>query len=182
MTITISPRGAIVRVGLGQRFQIAAQNLLVQLGELAADRGFALGAKPGGEIGKRGGKARPGLEQNERRRNAREFGDAGAARGFFRRQKAGEQKLIGRQTRDGQCRKQRRRAGQRGDRVAGVLRGAHQLVSGIGDKRRAGIGDERDRRAFGKPPQQERPRLCRVVLVIGRQAASRSRSGRAICG
>ena len=53
--------------------------------------------------------------------------------------------------------------------MAGLARRAHQLVAGIGNQRRAGIGDQRDRFAVGKPRQQLRPRLGGVVLVIGRQ-------------
>ena len=64
----------------------------------------------------------------------------------------------------------RRRARQRGDRVAGLARRAHQLVAGIGNQRRAGVGDQRDgfaaRRAapaiFGRAS-------AGVVLVIGRE-------------
>ena len=88
----------------------------------------------------------------------------------FRRQKAFEQKPVGRQARDGERRQQRRGAGQRRHRVAGVLRGAHQLVARIGDERRAGIGHQRDRRAFGQPAQQMSGRACRrIVVVIGRE-------------
>ena len=49
------------------------------------------------------------------------------------------------------------------------MSGAHQLESGIGDQRRAGVGHQRDRRAIGKPAQQRRPRLRRIVVVVGRE-------------
>ena len=141
----------------------------MQLGEFAAQARLALSAQPGGEIGERCGNARAGFEQNQRRRDAGELGDAGAPRGFLRRQKSDEQELIGRQARDGQCRHHRRGAGQCRDLVTGVLRGADELIAGVGDQRRAGVGHQRDRRAFGQPAQQHRPRLRRIVLVIGRQ-------------
>src|SRR5262245_6733471 len=73
-----------------ERAEIAAPNLLVELGELAADRGLAR-TKLRGEVGERGRDARSGLEQNERRRNALELVDARAPRFFLRRQKSLEQ-------------------------------------------------------------------------------------------
>ncbi len=53
--------------------------------------------------------------------------------------------------------------------MAGFLRGAHQLESGIGNQRRAGIRNQRDGGAVGEPAQQHRPRLGGIVLVIGRE-------------
>ena len=53
--------------------------------------------------------------------------------------------------------------------MAGLVRRAHQLVARIGNQRRAGVRDQRDRRARGKPRQQLRPRLGGIVLVVGRQ-------------
>ena len=81
----------------------------MKLGELAADRRLAL-AELGGEIGERCGKPRPGFEQHQRRRDARQFGDAGAARGLLRRQEAGEEELVGRQAGDRERGQHRRRA------------------------------------------------------------------------
>ncbi len=71
----------VCRASLRQRREIAAADFLVQLGEFAAQRRLAV-AESGGEIGERCGDARSGLEQNKRRRNAAEFGDAAAPRGF----------------------------------------------------------------------------------------------------
>src|SRR5262245_33790639 len=70
-----------------ERVEIATPDLLVELGELAADRGLAR-TKLRGEVGERGRDARPGLEQNERRRNAFELVDARAPRFFLRRPKS----------------------------------------------------------------------------------------------
>ena len=53
----------------GERREIAAAHLLVQLGELAADRSLAR-SQAGGEVGERGREARPGLEQHQRHRHA----------------------------------------------------------------------------------------------------------------
>ena len=65
----------------------------------------------------------------------------------FGRQEAFEEETVGRQAGDIQRRQHRRGAGDRRHRVARVLRRAHQLVAGIGNQRRAGVGDQRDRLA-----------------------------------
>src|SRR5262249_4599947 len=70
-----------------ERAEIAAPDLLVELGELAAERGLAR-TKLRGEIGERRRDAWPGLEQNERCRNALELVDARAPRFCLRRQKS----------------------------------------------------------------------------------------------
>ena len=49
------------------------------------------------------------------------------------------------------------------------LRRAHQLVAGIGNQRRAGVRHQRHRLAVRQPGEQLRPRLGRVMLVIGRE-------------
>ena len=117
------------RAALRQRFKVAAADLFVQLSQLATDCGLAL-AQSGRKVGERGGNPRPGLEQHDGGRQAREFGDAGAARRLFGRQKAGEQKLIRGQARNGQGCEHGRRPWQRRDGMAGVLGGTHQLVPG----------------------------------------------------
>ena len=53
--------------------------------------------------------------------------------------------------------------------VPGRARFARQLVAGIRNERRAGIGHERDGLAGGEPRHQLRPRERGIVLVIGRQ-------------
>src|SRR5215831_15324506 len=70
--------------------EFAAPDLLVELGELAADRGLAW-TKLGRKIGERRGDTRAGLEQNERSWNALELVDARAPRAFLRWQKSLEQ-------------------------------------------------------------------------------------------
>ncbi len=78
---------------------------------------------------------------------------------------------------DGQGRQQRRSAGQCRDRMAGVLRGAHEFVTWIGNERRAGVRHQCDGGAVGEPAQQHRPRFAGIVLVIGRE---RGRDGVAV--
>ncbi len=151
---------------LRQRRQVAAPDFLVQLGELAADRGLPR-AEPAGEVGQRCSEPWAGLEQNQRRRNPGQLGNAGAPGALLGRQEAGEEKLIGRQTGRDQGRKGRRSAGQRRDREAAFMRRAHQLESRVRNQRRAGIGDQRNRTAGGKALQQRRARLFGVVFVVG---------------
>ena len=52
--------------------------------------------------------------------------------------------------------------------MPGLCCRANELEAGIGDERRAGIRNKRNRGAVGEPAQQQRPRLRRVVFVIGR--------------
>ena len=50
-----------------------------------------------------------------------------------------------------------------------LLRGAHELIAGIGNQRRAGVGDERDCGAVAEPLEELRPRRRGVVIVVGRE-------------
>ena len=70
-------------------------HLLVKLGELAADRSLA---RPEAvrEVGERGGKARPGLEQYEGRGNTLELGDARALPLLRRQDPANRKRSVGR--------------------------------------------------------------------------------------
>ena len=169
MTITISPRGsgaaAVSRARVGS---VAAPHLLVELGELAADRGLAR-PQPLGEVGERRRQPRAGLEQHERGRNAVELGNARAPRRLLRGQKSLEEEPVGRQRAHHQRRKHGGRAGQGRHARALLACRAHELVAGVGDQRGAGIGDERDGCALGEPCQQLGPGLGGVVVVIGRE-------------
>ena len=44
-----------------------------------------------------------------------------------------------------------------------------QLIAGIGNERRSGVGNQRQRLPFGDPSQRARARLGGVVLVVGRE-------------
>src|SRR5262249_39934053 len=89
----LAPRLVGLRSLARERAEIAAPDLLVELGELAADRGLAR-TKLRGEVGERRRDARPALEQNERCRNALELVNARAPRAFLRRQKSLEQEPV----------------------------------------------------------------------------------------
>ena len=161
--------------------QVAAPHLLVELGELAADRGLAR-PQPFGEVGERRREPRAGLEQDERGRNAVELGDAGAPRRLLRRQESFEEEPVGRQRAHHQRREHRGGARHRRHARALLARRAHELVAGVGDQRGAGVGDQRHRRALGEPRQQPGPGLGGVVVVIGRERGGDARSGRRACG
>ncbi len=94
------------RIVGGKRSEIAAPHLLVQLGELARNRGLA-GAEARREIGERRGKSRPALEQHQRCRDAGKLADACAPCCFLCGQESLEEEPVGRQSRDRQ-RHQRR--------------------------------------------------------------------------
>ncbi len=158
--------GALVVIGAGEGYEIGAADFLVQLGKLAAHRGFAV-AERGGEIVEHGGDARPGFEEHQRRRHLREFGEPRAPRLLPRRQESFEEEPVGRQARARDRRHHRGGARHGSHHVAGGLRLPHQLEAGIGDQRRAGVGHERHRVAGIEPRQQLRPCRGGVVVVIG---------------
>src|SRR5262245_5736335 len=149
-----------------ERAEIAAPHLLVEFGELAAERGLAR-TKLRGKVGERRRDARPGLEQNERCRNALELVDARAPRFFLRRQKSLEPEPVGGKPAERECREYRRGSRQcRHVRPRGT-RFAHELVTGVGHERRSCVRDQRDGGAVGEPGDELRSRLGGVVLVIG---------------
>ena len=140
----------------------------MQLGEFAADRGLPR-PKTLGQRVQRASDARPAFVQDERRRDARQFRDAGPARAVLRRQEALEEEPVGRQAGDGERGKRRRWAWHRAHGQSGFADGANELETRIGNQRRAGVGHERDRFAGGEPRQELRPRRHGVVLVVRRQ-------------
>src|SRR6516162_5283574 len=149
-----------------ERAEVAALNLLVELGELAADGGLAR-SQLRGKIGERRRNARAGLEQDEGCGNALELVDARAPRSVLRRQESLEQEPVGGKA--AQCKRceYRRGSRQRGHARARRARVAHELVTGVGYERRPGVRDQRDRGILGEPGDELRPRLGGIVLVIG---------------
>ena len=162
----LAARFRAARVVGGERGEIAAPDFLVQLGELARDRGFAR-PEPGREIGERLGKARPAFEQHEGGGDARQLGNPRAPCGFLGGQEALEEEPVGRQSRHGQRHQRRGGAGRGAHRMPGRNGFAHQPVARIGDQRRAGIGDEGDGLTGREPLQDFRPHRFGIVVVIG---------------
>src|SRR6516165_5976392 len=162
----LAPRLLRLRSLARERVEVAALNFLVELGELAADRGLAW-AKLRGKIGERRRNARAGLEKDERRGNALELVDVLAPRAFLRRQESLEQEPVGGKAAERKRCQHRRGSRQRRHARARGLRFAHELVTGVGHERRAGIRDQRDRGAVGEPGDELWSRLGGVVLVIG---------------
>ena len=95
--------------------------------------------------------------------------DALLPRRLFWGEKALEEETVGRQAGGAERGQYRGSARHRNDGVTGLYRFAYQLVTGIGNQRRAGIRDQRDRLPFAQAGEQLRPRLGRVVLVVGRE-------------
>ena len=154
---------------IGLRCQIAdraPQDLLVELCQLAADRGLSSGQAVC-EIRQTLLHAVAGLEHHQRRLDARQLGQPRASRLLLGRQEAFEKEAIGRQRRHAQGGQHRRGAGQCGHGMTGPARFAHQLVAGIRNQRRAGIGHERDGGTFGQALQDPWPHGFGIVLVIG---------------
>ena len=144
------------------------RDLLVQLGQLAADRGLAPAHDPG-EIGKGFPHAVAGLEQDQRRVDARQFAQPRAPRGLLRRQKSLEVEAIRRQCGDRKRRQHRRRTRNGEDLMSGRAGLAHQFEAGVRNQRRAGIGNQRDGGTPREFFQNLRPRRRGVVLVIRRE-------------
>ncbi len=122
MTTTNSPR--ISCRGACARTLAAAADFFVQLGQLATEGGFARPSPVARSAS--GGNPRPGLEQYDGGRHAREFGDARPARPAWA---AGSWriKLIRGLARDCQgSREHGRRLPQRRNGMARILSGAHQ--------------------------------------------------------
>ena len=75
----------------------------------------------------------------------------------------------------------RARPGQRAHADAGAVRLAHQPGARIGQRRRAGVADQRDRLSFAQRGDQPRGGAALVVLVQGDGARRRCRGARAAC-
>src|SRR4051794_11437924 len=149
----------------GELAEGAAGDLLVDLGQLAADGGLAVGGE-GGEGGEGLADAARALE-----------GDHGLGRAQDPlhlprppRQEALEAPLVGRQP--GGDQRHRHHRGPRQDRhlEGAVDAAADQLVARVGDRRHAGIGDEGDDIAALDPLRQLQRPGSFVALVEGDEA------------
>src|SRR5439155_454862 len=106
------------------------------------------------------------LEEEERPRLTHERRETGRARPGSARQEALEDEALGREARHRDEGGERRRTGHGHDRDAGGERPAHQVIAGIRDPRRAGVGDERDRRAGPEPLDESRRALALDGVVV----------------
>src|ERR1035438_3969196 len=93
-----------------------------------------------------------------------------AALSRFSREKAGEEKRVGRQATGYQRRQEGRRSGNRYHRHVMADGEGDQAESGVGDAGHAGVGDERDLRAAFKVDHQFGGLRHLVVLVIADQS------------
>ncbi len=125
--------------------QRAAIRGLVRFRHLARDRGAALAAEHGSEIRETFFDAMRRFEEHERSRIGGDRFEPRASLARARRQKAFEAESIGGQSRDRERSGNRRRPRNRAYIAARARSFAHQLISRIGQQRRACIADQRDR-------------------------------------
>ena len=85
------------------------------------------------------------------------------------RQESLEIEAVGRQAGDAKRRERRGRAWRRDDREAELDRLGDKFIAGIGNERRPGVGDQRQRLPFRDAFQRARARLGGVVLMIRRE-------------
>src|SRR5271166_506922 len=90
----LAARISLSGIVTGEACELSAPHLLVQLGQLAANRGLAR-SKTGRQVGERRLDARSGLEQDEGCRNRFERGNACAPRSLLCRQETVEQETVG---------------------------------------------------------------------------------------
>ena len=165
-TTVTSPRGGSAsRAGdLGRR---PADDLLVELGELAADGHGAVGQRAG-DLGEQAGQPARALEGDGRDLQPGQALDQPPPLGRAPRREAEEDEAaLARQPRRGQGGGHRAGTGDDLDRQVGVERGAHQPGAGIADQGHARVRDQRDPRAGAHARHQVGGAGGLVVLVDG---------------
>ena len=128
----------------------AAIDALEPLGQLQRHRRRAVVAEPLRHRAQRLHQPPRRLVEHQRVAALAQRRDRVGPRLGLRRQKPDKPERIGRQPRDRQRRKQRRRTGHREHRMPGILRRPHQRKARIGEQRRPRIGDQRHRRAAAR--------------------------------
>lgn len=170
----------IERAEFGKR---ADDTFFVQLGELPCHGGLPA-SEPFAQSLERIHKPRSALIQHQGGPDGRDLGDRIAPRLGLRRKKAEEEEAVGRKSGK---RQRRNRGGWTWHRMhcaSGLTRRANQLVTGVGDERRASIAHQRD----GLVPEQVDDPLAigfaRMIVVtdhrdfgadVGKQFRSDSR-------
>ena len=164
----LAPGRLARRVFGGKLVERAAPHLLMQLGQFARHRRRP-GAKLEGEVGERLGEPPRRLVENERAGDGGKRVDALPPRGLPGGQESLESEAVGGQAGDAKGRERRRRS--RRDRDGEALRDRlrHKPIAGIGNERRPGVGDQRQRLALGDALERPRTGLGGVVLVVGRE-------------
>ena len=150
----------------------AAAYLLVGLGQLAADRGRAVGAERLGHRGQGGLGAVRGLEEHHGALLVGQVGEPAGALARLARQEALEAEPVDRQPRHRERGQHRRRTGY-GDHVdAGLERRGDQPVAGVGDARHAGVGHQQHPLAGQQRLDQGRRAGRLVALEVGDHPAA----------
>jgi hypothetical protein len=144
MNSVTSPRGVRSAAPRRELARIAAHEVLEELGYFAGDHHVALTHRLG-KILERGGHSAPRLEADDGALLAAQTLEEGAPR----RRRGRARSPRKRSDRSGtpanaETGDDHRRARDGNDPQTGVDGSAHQPIAGIGDARRAGVGDQRD--------------------------------------
>jgi len=151
---------------VGQLGQAAADDLLVDLGELAADHRLPVRAVRGRELGQRGRETPAGLEVDLGAPIFGQFGETPLALARPPGREPLEAEPVGRQPGHGQRGRHRRRPGQRGHRDPGRRRGGDDPVAGIADPRSSRVRDQQHvlpGRQLGQQPRGAARLHCVVI-------------------
>ena len=116
----------------------------MQLGQFTRHAGFP-GAQNIGHVSQAGGQTASRLEKHQGRTDRRHARQHPPPRAASRRRKTTKLKSVGGQTGQHQTRHDGGGTGQHGDQNVCVLTGAHQFISGIRNKRRPRVADQRYR-------------------------------------
>ena len=165
----------------GEIGQSAAADFLMPLGQLPRHRGLAV-AEDLGYVGERSGEPRRTLEKYQRSGKPRPVAERAPPRCRARWQKAGEQKYVGRQAGQDQRGHRRGRPRRRRHRQVFGQRRPHQLEAGIGDERRAGVGNQRQPVTAAQRLEHGGPYPVGVVVVIGVERRSDAKPGEQAAG
>ncbi len=136
----------------------------MQLGQFAGDADLAFGQQLR-QIGRGVGDAVAGLVEDQGPRIRRQRLQTLATRPGLGRQETLEGEAVARQSADRQRGHGCAGAGNRDHRNAGAACGAHQNEARIGDQRRAGVGDQRQRLTVPQLFDQALAELAFVVFM-----------------
>ena len=156
----------------------AAPDLLVQLGQLAADHQLDIRQQIGDFTQRRGDTMRR-FEDSRRHARGGDLQQRAAAFARAARQKPAQAQVGAADARGRPERQRRRRAGDRRHGQAGAHRRGDEFAARVGDARRARVADQRDVVAAFEARQQQRRGAGAVAIVVGRGRRRRSRSGAA---
>ena len=153
----------------------------MQFRQFATDGDFRV-VERGGDFGQKGGHpARRFVEHDRRAASAKTF-ERPRARLLGGGRKAFKDETVGRQTGNAEQRRHRRRTGHGDDLDAGGSGRSNQTVAGIGDRRGAGVADQRDALASQQTFEQARGHRGLVGVAVAHQRPRQSEVGQELAG